>query len=173
MDSSNLKYQLSTIYDQEFDRIYSFFYYKTLSIDTAEDLTSETFLALANILSGNSQKEIGNIKAFLFGIAKNVFVKYLQKKYRGEIPFSNLSEDFEDYLVDFVEKGEKSEPLEDKLIKYLDYIPKKQAVILHMRFIEKLSLKEIAEKLDKNMNYVKTTQKRAFKSLKDAIETGL
>ena len=98
MNTQEIQYQLSTIYDSEFQRIYSFFYYKTLSKDTAEDLTSETFLVLANILSGDSHKQIDNIKGFLFGIAKNVFVKYLQKKYRGEIKFYNFSDDFEEYV---------------------------------------------------------------------------
>lgn len=173
MTTQEIQHQLSTIYDSEFQRIYSFFYYKTLSKDLAEDLTSETFLVLANILSGNSDKRIDNLKAFLFGIAKNVFVKYLQKKYRGEIPFSNFSDDFEDYVDSFVVEKEKSEPLEDKLIQYLKYLPKKQAVVLELRFIQKLSLQEICEKLGKNMNYVKTTQKRAFKSLRDIIETSI
>lgn len=173
MTTQEIQHQLSTIYDSEFQRIYSFFYYKTLSKDIAEDLTSETFLVLANILSGNSDKRIDNLKAFLFGIAKNVFVKYLQKKYRGEIPFSNFSDDFEDYVDSFVVEKEKSEPLEDKLIQYLKYLPKKQAVVLELRFIQKLSLQEICEKLGKNMNYVKTTQKRAFKSLRDIIETSI
>lgn len=173
MTTQEIQHQLSTIYDSEFQRIYSFFYYKTLSKDLAEDLTSETFLVLANILSGNSDKRIDNLKAFLFGIAKNVFVKYLQKKYRGEIPFSNFSDDFEDYVDSFVVEKEKSEPLEDKLIQYLKYLPKKQAVVLELRFIQKLSLQEICEKLGKNMNYVKTTQKRGFKSLRDIIETSI
>ncbi len=173
MTTQEIQHQLSTIYDSEFQRIYSFFYYKTLSKDIAEDLTSETFLVLANILSGDSDKRIDNLKAFLFGIAKNVFVKYLQKKYRGEIPFSNFSDDFEDYVDSFVVEKEKSEPLEDKLIQYLKYLPKKQAVVLELRFIQKLSLQEICEKLGKNMNYVKTTQKRAFKSLRDIIETSI
>lgn len=173
MTTQEIQHQLSTIYDSEFQRIYSFFYYKTLSKDLAEDLTSETFLVLANILSGNSDKRIDNLKAFLFGIAKNVFVKYLQKKYRGEIPFSNFSDDFEDYVDSFVVEKEKSEPLEDKLIQYLKYLPKKQAVVLELRFIQKLSLQEICEKLEKNMNYVKTTQKRGFKSLRDIIETSI
>lgn len=173
MTPDQIKYQLSTIYDSEFNRIYSFFYYKTLSKDLAEDLTSETFLALANILSGHSDKKIENLKSFLFGIAKNVFVKYLQRKYRGEIPFSNFGEDFENYIDTFVDKSQKREPLEDKLIPYLKYLPKKQAIVLELRFIQKLTLTEICTKLGKNMNYVKTTQKRAFKSLKDAIESTL
>jgi len=173
MNTQEIQYQLSTIYDSEFQRIYSFFYYKTLSKDIAEDLTSETFLVLANILSGDSNKQIDNLKGFLFGIAKNVFVKYLQKKYRGEIPFSNFSDDFEEYVDSFVTEKEKSEPLEDKLIQYLPYLPSKQAAVLELRFIQKLDLQEICDKLGKNMNYVKTTQRRAFKSLKDAIETSL
>ncbi|MBE2279028.1 MAG: sigma-70 family RNA polymerase sigma factor, partial [Ignavibacteriaceae bacterium] len=158
---------------KEFNRIYSFFYYKTLSVDIAEDLTSETFLALANILSGNSEKQIDNLKAFLFGIARNVFTKYLQKKYRGEIPFSNMGDDFEEYVEEFIDDNNTLETQEEKLKKYLPYLPKKQSIVLELRFIEKLSLQEICVRLGKNMNYVKTTQKRAFKSLRDAVETSM
>jgi DNA-directed RNA polymerase specialized sigma24 family protein len=38
-----------------------------------------------------------------------------------------------------------------------------------MRLIEKMSLDEICEKLGKNMNYVKTTQKRGIRNLKFLI----
>jgi RNA polymerase sigma-70 factor, ECF subfamily len=173
MSSDNLKFQLSTIYDSEFSKIYSFFYYKTLSKDVAEDLTSETFLVLADVLSGSNQKEINNLKAFLFGIAKNIFTKYLQRKYKGEIPFSNFGDEFETYLESFVEKNNKSDNWEDRLLPYLKLLPQKQSKVLELRFIQKLSLKEICEQLNKNMNYVKTTQKRGLKSLKEAIESSL
>ncbi len=173
MNLDEQKFNLSKIYDDQFDRIYSFFYYKTLSKDTAEDLTSETFLTLANILANAKGKEIENIKAFLFGIARNTFIKYLQHKYKAEIPFSVFGENFEEYMDTFTKESKKAIPFEDRLIKYLEHIPKKQAVVLQLRFIEKLSLTEICQRLGKNMNYVKTTQKRAFKSLKDAIETTL
>lgn len=169
MNSNEINSQLSVLYDSQFQRIYSFFYFKTLSKDIAEDLTSDTFLTLANILS-NNKKEINNLNSFLYGIAKNIFIKYLQKKYIGEIPFSNFAEDFEEYTTEFVSEREKREPLEDKLRKYIHLIPEKQAKILELRFLEKLSLTEIALKLNKNMNYVKTTQKRALKSLREAIE---
>jgi RNA polymerase sigma factor (sigma-70 family) len=46
-------------------------------------------------------------------------------------------------------------------------LPEKQRIVISLRLIEKLSLKEIAQELGKNMNYVKTTQKRAIKNLKE------
>jgi RNA polymerase sigma factor (sigma-70 family) len=66
-------------------------------------------------------------------------------------------------LEDFTEERTP----EDILLSRLELLPKKQRAVISMRLIEKLSLKEIAQKLDKDMNYVKTTQKRAIRNLKE------
>ncbi len=160
-------HDLETLYDLYFDKLYKFFYYKVLSREIAEDLTSETFITFAHILKEN--KKIDNVKAFLFGVAKNIFLKYLQLKYKQEIPFSSISENFEEYADTFVYEIEKRENLEDKVLLFLNKVPEKQRIVLQLRLIEKLSLKEICQKLDKDMNYVKTTQKRGLKSLKEII----
>lgn len=159
---------IALIYDTNFDRIYKFFYYKTLNKNIAEDLTSETFLTFVNLL--NEDKKVDNIKAFLYGVAKNIFMQYLRKKYQEGIPFSNLGDDFEEYAAEFVRENDIVESPEEKLLKILDKIPRKQQEVVRLRFLEKLSLDEICIKLEKDMNYVKTTQKRALKSLKQAVE---
>lgn len=165
----NKKVLLDT-YNKEINKLYSFFYYKVLSKDIAEDLTSETFVTFANILASSNQKEIENYTSFLYGIAKNIFIKYLQKKYKSELPFSYFGDDFENYVESFTQKERSSNNFEEQLLKYLPFIPAKQAAVLELRFIQKMSLLEICLKLGKNMNYVKTTQKRGFKSLKALIE---
>jgi len=170
-DQKVTKQDLELIYDLYFDRIYKFFYYKILSKEIAEDLTSETFIAYADVLK--AKKNVENLKSFLFGIAKNIFLKYLKQKYKQEIPFSNISEDFYEYAEKYVEESEKKENLEDKILKFLKLIPDKQQLVIKLRLIEKLSLQEICIKLGKDMNYVKTTQKRGLRSLKDAIATNM
>ncbi|MFS8131169.1 MAG: RNA polymerase sigma factor [Candidatus Dojkabacteria bacterium] len=167
---SNLvtKNDIELIYDSQFDRIYKFFYYKTLNKNIAEDLSSETFLTFVNLL--NEHKSIENLNAFLYGIAKNIFMQYLRKKYQDGIPFSAIDKDFEEYAVEFVQENENTETPEEKLLKILDMIPSKQREVIRLRFIEKLSLEEITIRLGKDMNYVKTTQKRGLKSLKMAVE---
>jgi RNA polymerase sigma-70 factor (ECF subfamily) len=159
----------SSFYKVHVKSIYRFFYFKTGIKVVAEDLTSECFI----IFIENLQKvpsDIQNPKAFLYGIAKNVFLDYLKKKYKTEIPASSLSSEAVDFIDNCVQASFKSTSYEDILIKYLPRIPKKQRQILSMRFLDKLSLTEITDELGKNMNYVKTTQKRAFASIRRAIE---
>lgn len=162
---------IASIYDNNFERIYKFFYYKTLNKDIAEDLTSDTFLTFVNLL--NEHKDINNINAFLYGVAKNIFMQYLRKKYQEGIPFSSMPEDFEDYTAEVVRENENAETSEERLLKVLDKIPSKQRDVIYLRFIEKLSLEEITVRLGKDMNYVKTTQKRGLKSLKQALELNI
>jgi RNA polymerase sigma-70 factor (ECF subfamily) len=158
---------LEMLYDLYFDKLYKFFYYKVLSKEVAEDLTSDTFITFAQIIK--DKKQIENVKAFLFGVAKNIFLKYLQQKYRQPIPFSSISDNFEEYADNYVQEVEKKVNLEDKVMLFLNKVPEKQRIVLQLRLIEKLSLKEICIKLDKDMNYVKTTQKRGLKTLKEII----
>jgi len=165
----NQKIDIGEIYEENFDKLYKFFYYKVLSKDIAEDLTSETFLAFADIIKNSVNIE--KPSHFLFGVAKNIFLRYLKDKYRQGIPFTDMGENFEEYCSSFVEeKSSDEETVEEKLLKYIKYIPDKQQVILKLRFIENLSLKEICNKLNKNMNYVKTMQKRGLRSLREALE---
>lgn len=170
-DKKLSKNDLSLIYDSHFDRIYKFFYYKTLNQDIAEDLTSETFLTFVKLL--NEEKSIENPGAFLYGVAKNIFMQYLKKKYQEGIPFSSISDNFEDFVTETVSESSDAETPEEKLLKIMDKIPLKQREIIRMRFIEKLKLEEICEKLGKDMNYVKTTQKRGLKSIRKVLELNI
>jgi RNA polymerase sigma-70 factor, ECF subfamily len=158
---------MGLLYDLYFDKLYKFFYYKVLSKEIAEDLTSETFLTFASVMKDN--KQINNPKYYLFGIAKNIFLKFLKRKYKQEIPLSLIGDNFEEYATKCIYDIESRDSFEDKLLKYLNQIPEKQKIVLQMRLIDKMSLKEIAVKLGKNMNYVKTTQKRALKSIKNLV----
>jgi RNA polymerase sigma-70 factor (ECF subfamily) len=160
--------EIETIYEGFFEVIYKFFYYRTLSKEIAEDLTSETFIQFVKGLKEG--KEIENHRAYLFGIAKIIFTNYLRQKYKDSIPFSQISEDFEDYLVDTVKERDNAPSNEDLLIKFLDRVPPAQREVLKLRFLEKNTLSEICTILKKNMNYVKTTQKRGLKSLRQLIE---
>ena len=75
--------------------------------------------------------------------------------------------DFEDSVTTTLEDFTEKTTPEEILLSRLVLLPEKQRTVISLRLIEKLSLKEIAKRLDKNMNYVKTTQKRALKNLKE------
>ncbi len=155
-------HELEQFYDVQFPKIYSYFFYKVLNREIAEDLTSQTFLKFARCIS---KQEIPEPKAFLFGIAKHVMIDFLRTKYqKNETP---LIEDDETLVV---------EPSDVPIIHIFDYLekllpklPEKQSLVLRLRFIDRLSLSEIAEKLGKDVNYVSTTQKRAFQTIRNIL----
>jgi DNA-directed RNA polymerase specialized sigma24 family protein len=51
-------------------------------------------------------------------------------------------------------------------------LPEKQRLVLKMRLIDKCSLHDICANLNKDMNYVKTTQKRGLHNLKLLFAAG-
>jgi RNA polymerase sigma-70 factor (ECF subfamily) len=159
--------EIEILYDNNFKKLYRFFYYKLLSKELAQDLTSETFTTLIAGQKSNSVI-IKNYEKYLFGIAKIIFCEHLKKKYQ-EPNFIDYEDapDFEETVTSTLEDFTEERTPEDILLSRLELLPKKQRAVISMRLIEKLSLKEIAQKLGKDMNYVKTTQKRAIKNLKE------
>lgn len=160
-------------YEQNFEKIYRFFYYKVLNRTLAEDLTSETFLQFVEEIKKRNKKSndepgVQNYNAFLFGVARIIFVKHLKKKYK-EGSFSVAPEYFEAYVDNLLADASVQKPLEDRVERYIALLPASQREVAHLRLIAKCNNKEICEKLGKNMNYVKVTFKRALKSLKKLV----
>jgi RNA polymerase sigma-70 factor (ECF subfamily) len=156
--------QFADFYDQHIQKLYRYFYYKVFSVETAEDLTSETFLAFANQLDTT---DIQNPQAFLYTIAYRKFQDFLRAKYK--LPMTNLDiseaeavQNIEDYVSEFNGQLTPEEILSDHLPK----LPPQQREIIELRLIQKLSLNEICDRIGKDMSYVKTTQNRAIKNLK-------
>ncbi|BCX13632.1 MAG: RNA polymerase subunit sigma [Candidatus Dojkabacteria bacterium] len=158
---------IKVIFEQYFDDIYKFFYFKFLNKEVAEDLTSDTFLMFSQSI--HKGVEIESYKYFLYGIAKNLFIKELKKKYkRREINISEIENFEETHVEKFIEFFKGKTP-EERIRPFIQKLPKSQREVATLRFLEKMSLQEICKHLGKNMNYVKTTQKRAIKSLKKLI----
>jgi RNA polymerase sigma factor (sigma-70 family) len=61
---------------------------KVSSLDDAEDICQEVFIALFNHLD-----EVQNIRAWLFGTLKNMVLKYYKEKYAAEEDIDNFMDD--------------------------------------------------------------------------------
>ncbi len=156
--------EFGKLYDLHITKIYRYFYYKVFSVEIAEDLTSETFLVFANQLDS---AKVQNPQAFLYTIAYHKFQDFLRQKYK--LPLANIDisdvdnmRKLEEYTSDF--NGQRTP--EELLVEHLPKLPPQQREVIHLRLIEKLSLSEICDKIGKDMSYVKTTQNRAIKNLK-------
>ncbi|MBP9759224.1 sigma-70 family RNA polymerase sigma factor [Candidatus Dojkabacteria bacterium] len=152
------------IYEQNFQKIYRFFILRSLSKENAEDLTSNTFLSFAEHLSQN--KKIDQPSNYLYGIAKIKFIEFLKHKY-NEVPLNIENINIAEELMHSENVTKDRYLLERHLYNLIDELPTKQRVIMRLRVIDKYKLTEVATKLKKDLNYVKTTQKRAIKKIKE------
>lgn len=158
--------QLELLFDEEFSKVYKFFYYKLQDASVAEDLASESFMRLAEKVKQG--EDIEDYKSYLYGICKLVFLERLKEKYESvNLQLETLN--YINYVNSTVKVYSNKDELWQLLEKLIRKLPEKQRLIMELRHIQKLSIKETAEKLDKNENYIKTTQKRAFKSLRKLV----
>ncbi len=170
--------QLAKIYDEQFRKLYRFFYYKVLSRELAEDLTADTFMKFVEMTQNKTEhglhpEAIRDPVKYLYGIAKLVLLESLKLKYNSikSIAIERES-DFGAYVENYLEDLDEQKTPEEMAAKYIEMLPSKQKRVIQLRLIEKKSLTEICELLSKDMNYVKTTQKRGLHNLKTLFATG-
>ncbi|MFA5126642.1 MAG: RNA polymerase sigma factor [Patescibacteria group bacterium] len=152
----------SFFYDQYVDRIYRFVFIKVSDKQVAEDLTQDIFLKIWQHLV--DKKDIRSFSAFIFRIARNSVVDYYRKSYRQELPLEYLDESQEpaDDKAATLDKSMDTETLL-KLLRNLK--PEYQEVLL-LRFVEDLSIEDIAGILQKDKNNVRVLLHRALAKLK-------
>lgn len=156
---------LEVFYDEHIDKVYRFFYFKSLHVHTAEDLTSQTFLAF---VEQSSIRTIDEPTKYLYGVMRNMWLGFLRAKYDSALADLEGIDDFEEY-VSTVNDQELSEDLPQRLRKYIEQLPEKQRMVLVMRVMDDMSVKDIAKELGRDRNYVKTTYKRAIATLRSII----
>ena len=73
------KESFGILYDRYIEKIYQYIYYKTHHKETAEDLTSLTFVKSLDYLPGFNEDN-GNFKAWLYRIARNNIIDHYRTK---------------------------------------------------------------------------------------------
>lgn len=143
---------------------------KTMHPQTAEDLTSDVFMTMLEQLKAKSDS-IQDADKYLYGVMKIVWLQYLRRKYDQPLTYVEDIEDFSRYVTDELEAF-TGKTLAERAAPYIEKLPAKQREVMLLRFGQGMSLSEICSHLDVSMNYVKTTQKRGLKSLKQLVAAG-
>lgn len=125
----------------------------------AEDIVQEVMMKL--IESHQKQKEITNIKAWLFQVSRNTIYDYYKK---NNLEF-NLDNDWnlEGESISEVSKIFVS----DYIIPMIELLPKNYAIPLMMSDIDKIPQKEIAQKLNLELSATKMRIQRGRTKLRD------
>ena len=156
------------LYDAYIKKIYNFIYYKTWHQETAEDLTSLTFLkALNAIKKFNSEK--GTFSSWLYQIARNNISDHFRSlKSTTDIEDAWDIKDNIDILADTDAKLKL-----EKLREGLSILSSEQREIVILRLWEGLSHKEIADIMQKKEATVKVSYSRAVSKIKKEIVIAL
>jgi len=160
------KAQFSRIYDEYIEKIYRFVYLKVSSKETAEDITSRVFLSG---WQAYSSKEINNPRAFLYQIARNTIADH----YRGADKEKTVPIDDAPHIAEKGKSIHESAALsaDIEIIKTAILgLKKDYQDILLWHYLEDMSVKEIAEIMEKPEGTVRVMLHRGLKSLKSVLE---
>lgn len=155
------------LYDHYFEQIYRFIYLKVSHKEDAEDLVHQVFLqALKKI---KDYEDIGfPFSSWLYKIARNEVVDFYRSKKTNTAleELENVLSSDDINIKDKLDLKIQIEKVKEAIKKIK---PEYQDVII-MRFIEDLSIKEVAEILDKTEGSIKLIQHRAINSLKKILK---
>lgn len=162
-------------YDAHAIEINRFIYFKLGNREEADDLTSNVFLKTWNHIQNKTLTDAKTLRALLYKIARNVIIDY----YRSSANNRNLSLNDEENPIELVDEESHPENLEESLdqasdIKLImDKLPllkEEYREVIIMKFINDLSLEEIADISGKTKGNIRVLIYRALKALKELVE---
>lgn len=153
------------IYDELVDKVYRYIYFKTPSVEIAEDLTEDVFFNVwKNLPKYKKQKH--PFSAWVFRIAHNQVIDY----YRQNKEFIELDET----LTDQNTENKPQRLIEKKLIQKevqiaLKELPDQQAQAVILKYINDFSNYEIAQTMQKSETAVRILLSRGLAKLKKVL----
>lgn len=151
--------RFAELYEQNFHRVYAYIACRVGDRHQAEDLTAEVF---REALAGIRKFEWRGVPfaAWLLRIASRAVADHWKRAGRE--------------LGDPVQEGDRPAPDETErnaiLFQMVDRLPETQFRVIHMRFVEQKSIREIALELDRSEGAVKQLQLRAIENLRAQME---
>ncbi|MCR8634007.1 RNA polymerase sigma factor [Paenibacillus radicis (ex Xue et al. 2023)] len=162
------------VYDQFYRLVYPKIMYIVRDHPAAEDIIQDTFINL--IRKSPHDVEEGRIIAWLRTVARNATISYLRKNNnkRNEL----LSDDvYIDNAVSFMstihpstEAEVEAKLMKEAIVHYIQQLKPIYRQVLHMRWVEQLSYKEMAERLDVSEEKIRQTLFRSREAVKRKLQ---
>lgn len=150
-------------YDQYMVRVYRFVYMRVSDKAVAQDLTQDIFLKTWQHLV--DKKEIQNFAAFIFRVARNSIIDYYRLSRRQELPLEYADETEDPYTDQKTSSIDKEIDLQ-ALLELLKQMKSEYQEVLILRYVEDLSIDNIAEIMQKDKNNIRVLLHRALNKLK-------
>ncbi len=158
---------LSAIYDQYVGKIYAYIYHRTGQVELAEDLTGQVFMRMLEaVRSGRPWRT--SFSGWLYRIAHNLVIDHYRR--RGRASFVEL-EDANPTSTDAEPFNAIQARLDsERLQAALNRLTEEQAEVITLRFLQGLSIAEVAQIMDKTEGAIKALQYRAVLALRRVMQ---
>lgn len=162
------------LYDYYYPKILGYCFRRTLDLNLAKDLTSETFLKAFNGIGKYQWRGIP-FSAWLFRIASNEMNMLNRKRKYNPDSLASLKESGVFDIADKASLIEEKNELEKQLQQSKDFIniqqkllllPPKYQEVIALKYFEEKSIKEIAEILEIKEGTIKSLLSRGIEKLK-------
>lgn len=161
----NRKDEFLKYYDEYSSLLFRFAFSKTNDRELAKDMTQDTFIKSFEYLQKG--ESIKNIKAFLYQVMRNIIIDYYRKK-----KSLSLDENLESGL-EISETNKESKIFENseeqEAVKMLNSLEEPYRETLILRFVEDLSVNDIAEVLKTTPNVVSVRISRGLEKLRELL----
>lgn len=150
-----------TLFDENFQALYRYCYYRVGNHHVAEELAAQVFEEALKGIKRFDYRGI-SLRAWFFRIARNVSADHLQKAARGGPSVT---------LLDFADSSDQVRMASDRadILSTLKQLTEEQQVVVTMRFLEDLSLQDCADVIGKTVDAVKSLQARGLQHMRQIM----
>lgn len=163
-------------YDLYLNDIYRFIFFKVSDKEEAEDLASQTFLKSWNHIQNNEISDYNTLKSLFYKVARNLIIDhYRRKSNKNNVSLERDSGETIDLVDNRQDVHGKIEIEEDfKDIQYrMKELKDDYREVITLRYVNELSISEIANILDKKKGNVRVLIYRALEALKKITKEDL
>ena len=156
--------QFKELFDNHFDSVRNYIYYRSGDAEMATDIAQETFL---KIWEKQVEPDQNNITGLLFKIARDQFIsQYRKQKVISKFRLNTRP----DFIGRSPEEQLIFEELRSRYEIALAKLPEKQRTVFLMSRMEQLKNNEIAERLGQGLKAIEKRMTLALAFLKQALE---
>jgi len=147
-----------SLYEYYLPHLYRYSYYRTKSRQDAEDVVSQTFLNAMENIAGFKQKGIP-FGHWLYRIAGNIIYHGYKRMNRE----NSLQEHPHSADIEIA-------PEQMDLLKFLHELPEAQQQVLTLRYIQDLSIRDVARVTNRSEGAVKQLALRGLRALRERMD---
>jgi len=165
------------LHERYYPKLYRFAYLKLGNPDDADDVASETFLRCIQNIRSLEPLQSPSLYPWLHRVALNLITDFFRR--RGDRPRVVLEADVAEELSAYLEMLQDDAPSPPELLARrqvaaavhhaLAHLPEGQAEAVYFRFIGQMSLKEVADEMQRSEGAIKSLLHRAVMSLRERL----